>query len=89
MHGVRISYTDSEMPVERLKRIIWGVCGVVWYKACKRCGGDLYLEKDNFGSSILCFQCGANFADFETEISEDVIAETIARVETSVASVNR
>jgi hypothetical protein len=62
---------------------------MVWFKACKRCGGDLYLEKDNFGSSVLCFQCGANHADFDSEISEDVIVETMARVETSVAAVNR
>ena len=62
---------------------------MVWLKGCERCSGDLYLEKDRFGSSILCFQCGASHADFETDISEDVIVETIARVETSVAAVSR
>lgn len=62
---------------------------MVWLKGCKRCDGDLYLEKDNFGSSVLCFQCGANHADFDIEIPEEVIVETIARVEMSVAAVNR
>ncbi len=61
---------------------------MVWLKACKRCGGDLYLEKDHFGSSVLCFQCGANHADFEIEITEEVIVETIARVEMSVTAVS-
>ena len=62
---------------------------MVWLRGCERCDGDLYLEKDHFGSSILCFQCGASHADFETDISEDVIVETMARVETSVAAVSR
>ena len=62
---------------------------MVWFKGCVRCGGDLYLEKNHFGSSVLCFQCGANHADFDTEISEDVIVETMARIEVSVAAVNR
>ncbi len=62
---------------------------MVWFKACQRCGGDLYLEKDRFGSSVRCFQCGANHADFDTEISENVIVETMTRVEMSVAAVSR
>ena len=62
---------------------------MVWLRGCERCGGDLYLEKDHFGSSILCFQCGASHADFETDIPEDVIVETMARVEISVAAVGR
>ena len=61
---------------------------MVWLKGCMRCGGDLYLEKDHFGSSVRCFQCGANHADFENEISDEVIAETLAQVEMSVAAVS-
>ncbi len=26
---------------------------------CKRCGGDLVLERDRFGSYVSCLQCGA------------------------------
>ena len=62
---------------------------MVWLKGCKRCGGDLYLGKDQYGSSVQCFQCGANHADFDTEIPEDVIVETMARVEMSIATINR
>ena len=36
-----------------------------WLKGCKKCGGDLYLEKDKFGSYVSCLQCGAIRLDFE------------------------
>jgi len=62
---------------------------MVWLKGCKRYGGDLYLDKDDFGSSVLCFQCGSNHADFDAEIPEEVIVETITRIEMSVAAINR
>jgi len=29
------------------------------YKGCKRCGGDLYLERDHHGAYLACLQCGA------------------------------
>jgi len=32
---------------------------IVKIKGCKRCGGDLFLERDNYGSYISCIQCGA------------------------------
>ncbi|MBA7656871.1 hypothetical protein ES703_64798 [subsurface metagenome] len=28
-------------------------------KACKRCGGDLSLESDKYGTYLECIQCGA------------------------------
>ncbi len=28
-------------------------------KACKRCGGDLSLERDEYGAYVECIQCGA------------------------------
>ena len=28
-------------------------------KACKRCGGDLSPERDNYGTYLQCIQCGA------------------------------
>jgi hypothetical protein len=28
-------------------------------KACKRCGGDLSIERDVYGVFIECIQCGA------------------------------
>jgi hypothetical protein len=31
-------------------------------KACKRCGGDLSLERDEYGVYIECIQCGANWS---------------------------
>ncbi len=28
-------------------------------RACKRCGGDLSLEHDRYGTYVECIQCGA------------------------------
>lgn len=28
-------------------------------KGCKRCGGDLFIERDSEGVFISCLQCGA------------------------------
>ena len=30
-------------------------------KACKRCGGDLSLESDHYGTYLTCIQCGASW----------------------------
>ena len=32
---------------------------LVQTKACKRCGGDLSLERDHYGIYMQCIQCGA------------------------------
>ncbi|MFC1908829.1 hypothetical protein ACFLXD_03050 [Chloroflexota bacterium] len=33
---------------------------LVQTKACKRCGGDLSLERDHYGTYLACIQCGAS-----------------------------
>ncbi|MFC2001521.1 hypothetical protein ACFLUZ_03330 [Chloroflexota bacterium] len=35
---------------------------LVQTKACKRCGGDLSLERDKYGTYLECIQCGANWS---------------------------
>ena len=32
---------------------------IVKFKGCKRCGGDLFLERDSEGAYISCLQCSA------------------------------
>jgi DNA-directed RNA polymerase subunit RPC12/RpoP len=32
---------------------------IVKLKGCKRCGGDLFLERDSEGVYISCLQCSA------------------------------
>ena len=32
---------------------------IIKIKGCKRCGGDLFLERDCEGTEITCLQCGA------------------------------
>ena len=34
---------------------------LIKYKVCKRCGGDLFLERDSEGFYVSCLQCGAVF----------------------------
>ena len=29
------------------------------FKGCRRCGGDLFLERDSEGTYVSCLQCGA------------------------------
>jgi predicted nucleic acid-binding Zn-ribbon protein len=34
---------------------------IIKLKGCKKCGGDLFLEKDVDGSYVSCLQCGAMY----------------------------
>jgi len=34
---------------------------MVKLKGCKRCGGDLFLERDSEGTYISCLQCSAAY----------------------------
>ena len=39
-----------------------------WLKNCPRCHGDLYDNKDSYGSYIDCFQCG-HYLSVEEEVT--------------------
>lgn len=34
---------------------------IVKLKGCKRCGGDLFVERDSEGTYISCLQCSATY----------------------------
>ncbi len=34
---------------------------IVKIKGCKRCGGDLFVERDSEGTYISCLQCSATY----------------------------
>jgi len=36
-----------------------------WFKACTRCGGDLFRETDTYGSYIACLQCSHYLTEAE------------------------
>ncbi|MDO8569142.1 MAG: hypothetical protein Q7R57_10600 [Dehalococcoidales bacterium] len=38
-------------------------------KGCKRCGGNLSLERDEYGAYVTCIQCGAVWNEVETASS--------------------
>ena len=44
-------------------------------KACKRCGGDLSLERDKYGAYIECIQCGS-VLNVSEMISRDIKAKS-------------
>lgn len=37
----------------------------MWLKNCPRCSGDLYNERDSYGSYVSCAQCG-----FQRDVTE-------------------
>jgi len=39
--------------------------------ACRRCGGDLALERDQFGSYVSCIQCGAEDKELSRLVSRE------------------
>ena len=53
---------------------------MVWLKSCRRCGGDLYMETDQFGAYVSCFQCGAAVANGDENATDDNISETVDAV---------
>ena len=54
-----------------------------YFKACPKCHGDLYLEKDAYGKFNKCFQCGRIV---DLEIQEPGYDETLAEMAAKVAA---
>ena len=36
-----------------------------WLKACQKCHGDLYRDKEVYGTYIACLQCGSSPTEAE------------------------
>ena len=47
-----------------------------WLKGCEKCGGDLYLGEDKYGSFVSCLQCGAVRADLGDSVPAGISAIT-------------
>ena len=61
-------------------------------KACKRCGGDLSLERDKYGTYIECIQCGAISSETDlTHLSTKVAdkRQTLKAIKPVLAVQNR
>ena len=43
--------------------------GTIRIKGCKRCGGDLAMERDRYGTYMFCIQCGAEYQAMSQNIS--------------------
>jgi len=55
---------------------------MLFLKSCQRCQGDMYLEKDPFGSFHQCLQCG-HIKDL------DAPSPLLAKVEWAATKVGR
>ena len=51
-----------------------------WMKGCGKCGGDLYLERDKFGSYVSCIHCGAVRLDFGGTVAAGAATEMLTPV---------
>ena len=54
-----------------------------WFKHCPRCSGDLFVERDQYGTFITCMQCG--FAKDVAETHQGVLLITAEPVPVPVA----
>jgi predicted RNA-binding Zn-ribbon protein involved in translation (DUF1610 family) len=45
---------------------------VIKVKGCKRCGGDLFLERDSEGAYVACLQCGAVYIRRDKEKRKNI-----------------
>ena len=48
-----------------------------WFKGCRKCSGDLYMEDDIYGTYVSCLQCGAIAADFGEEAPSEGFIEAL------------
>ncbi|MBI4310929.1 MAG: hypothetical protein HY681_04015 [Chloroflexi bacterium] len=37
--------------------------GMLWFKQCPKCEGDLYQDRDMYGPFVSCLQCGYYLTD--------------------------
>lgn len=59
-------------------------------KACRRCGGDLSLERDRYGTYLECIQCGAvwNEPDLIKLKTQEIKARSLLEKTNAVLLVN-
>ena len=55
-------------------------------RACKRCGGDLSLERDWYGTYLECIQCGASWSKSDLINAVPKVASERQMVETAKAA---
>ncbi|MDD5338261.1 MAG: hypothetical protein PHG35_02465 [Dehalococcoidales bacterium] len=52
---------------------------IIKFKGCKRCGGDLFLERDFDGEQITCLQCGTVYNQSPEVPGKKAVRQTIER----------
>lgn len=52
---------------------------MIYFRACRRCTGDIHMSRDTFGAYFKCLQCGFS-RDIPTPQERAEIAETVARL---------
>ena len=56
--------------------------GMVRNRSCRRCGGNLAVERDKYGSYIACIQCGG----IDRELPKREVTRNSSRLKEKVAS---
>jgi transcription initiation factor TFIIIB Brf1 subunit/transcription initiation factor TFIIB len=49
---------------------------MMWLKGCRRCRGDLYLERDVGSSRVVCLQCGYVAAEVQDHRTKEPVRAT-------------
>ena len=53
---------------------------MIFFKACPRCHGDLYLDSDMYGVYVKCLQCAfVKDSTIDTQAREETAARTLTR----------
>jgi DNA-directed RNA polymerase subunit M/transcription elongation factor TFIIS len=47
---------------------------MIFFKACPKCHGDLYIDKDAYGQYVECLQCG-----YSKDLTSDQVQEIMAK----------
>jgi len=49
-------------------------------KGCQHCGGDLFLEQDEYGIYVSCLQCGTVHAEYSNQELKDLSPKQLVEV---------
>lgn len=55
------------------------------YAKCPKCNGNVYVEEDYYGKSIVCLQCGYS-RDIEADPTRLIVAKACSEVDNNIDS---
>ena len=61
---------------------------MMWLKGCRRCRGDLYLEREVGSSRVVCLQCGYVAAEMQERVTREPVRTARGEVRRRVQPVS-